>query len=259
MPEALNIDQELRSAKLQPISLRGTSAYRLENRTPAHVFTTVVVHFKDAYYLATTARDFFDEDLAKGLFDFVSAHGKEVDGEKVSQMLEGFSHPSYAFNAVMILSPQAHKLFRVQSKTLHSRTLEIFPIYRCEFSGTEAPELIELIRHDFVSTIDWKRMPSPQIRMSFSDTCTGVRSTGKKPGLAKLSVLDDKVRRLIGCPGSVIEVENFRGDHTKFSAENGKFVLSLPGSAEKTALSADGALRWLREFLIEGSKRVASA
>ena len=251
-PSRLHLDEELRAAGLQPTPL-GTRAYRLDDRTPAHSFTTVIAALTGGECCLTmTARDWFDEGLALAILTFVDSAEDRLTLGEVSQIITGFHHDHHGFDAVMLLGPRAHQAFQTRNERLHSLTLEAFPIFRCEFSGNEPAELVDLIRHHFVSTVDWKREASPQLRLRFHNTRTGVRSTGRELGLARPSTLETQLRQLTDAPGSFIEVGNFLGEQCRVTVAGERFVVALPGSADPLALARPDMTAWMRGFLIGG-------
>lgn len=252
MIEHLNLQEELRGSQLHPTSL-GSNVYRLEDRTPAHSFITILAALGDGRaYVAMTARDSFDEGMAGAILRHVEGAGDEATRIEVSRILPGFHHAPYGFDAVLLVSSRVHRLYRTQSYTLHARTLEAFPIFRCEFAGDETPEMINLIRHDSVSTIDWKRAAAPLTYLRFNNTGTGVRSTGKKLGLAKFSQLERIVRELTDEPENFVEVKNYRSETCRITVEGGGYRVNLPEPARQLTCAAPEVQAWMKRFLTHG-------
>jgi len=251
-PPHPSLDEALRAAGLEPTPF-GSRAYRWETRTPRQSFSTVVASLTHGgWYLAMVVRDWFDEGLAGAILRFVDGAEERLDLGEVSQILTGFHHEPFGFDAVMLLSPRAHKQFLPRSEQLHARTLEAFPIFRCEFTGDEPADVIELIRHRFVSTVDWRREASPQVHLRFFNARTGVRSTGARMGLASLGSLEFELRTLTDASGSFIEIRNFLGEECRVTAAGDTILVSLPDPAPRVALTRAESQPWVRGFLIRG-------
>jgi hypothetical protein len=253
MKQPFDLQRELPDYCLEPFPLV-EGAYWYSDRTPAHSFTTVISPVSnDPFFLALRARDYFDDRFAASMLEFVRDRWDSVNLSQPMLIIEGFKYPGYNFNSLVVLNPVCGNAFENENATLSSRTFVIFPIHRCEFSGDETCELIDLIRHDFVSTLDWKRRISPQIYVRFHNTLTGARSTGKKMGLASADFLFEQLHELSSDKSSFIEVNNYKKEFCRFTRKDDNFVVTLSTSQQTINIPPDQIDRWITSYLTKGT------
>jgi hypothetical protein len=163
MKKILNLQKELKGEELRPFPI-GTGAFLFTTSTPAHEFNSVIVPIHGGnWFLELGSRDWFDEGLAKDFLSWALTNEESLDPVCPIQLIRGFSSPLTDFENIVALNRRAHGLFQAQSSELHERTLVIFPAYECEFNGRESISEIDIIRHDIVPTLDWKRKKSETI------------------------------------------------------------------------------------------------
>lgn len=187
-----------------------TGAFLYQDQTPSHKFTTVIASVNDGLCMRLTARDHFDRDLATVVLNAVLHKQSIISVAKPIVIIDGLAVPSYTFDSVAVLSPSCANSYRHTSGILNKRTFAVFPIHRCELSGDEPPDLIELIRHDFLPSLDWTRGPCPKILMAFNNTATGSGSTDTQPRLAQMKDLMCELEALDGAEESWIILENYK-------------------------------------------------
>src|SRR5262249_37378461 len=142
-------------------------------------------------------------------------------------------------------------MFEHENRELSSRTCEVFPMFRCEFSGEETCELIDLIRHDFVVTIDWKRQPSPLVYLRFRNTKTGIRSTGNTMGLTSADCFFEQLHELAG-EDSFIEAKNYKGEVCCISRKDDNYIFTLAPSQDSVVVPANQIDDWATSYLTKG-------
>ena len=201
----------------------GDDAVLVIRRTPAHEFTDVlrVVGDSDAWLQLVTARDSFSADIAQRLLRAVDIDDLRRAGALPITIVEGELTP---FDCMALVGPKAHDMYRYQDPILGQRTVVAFPAYRCEFSGDEAAEEVRLMRERFVSTLDWKRQPTPKVEMRFVNTRSGARSRGNRFGLVDLPYALHEVVELQGS-GGYVDLRNFRREACRVTWTEGRFLM----------------------------------
>jgi hypothetical protein len=240
MSETINLLGELSDRNPRPYpAIMGACIYH--DQTPAHQFTTVVAPIPEGeYFVALPSRDYFDERLATSVLAFVLNRAQTLSVQKTLTIIEGFSCDEYLFDCVAVLNPSAANQYEYESDLLNRNMFVAFPIYRCELSGDESKDLIDLIRHDFLPTLDWKRHPRPKVLMSFQNAKTKIRSTEERPRLATLQNVLSEIGNLFGAERSWIILENYKGQRCRIAWMKDAYNVELPDQetnrANKTAL-----------------------
>lgn len=230
-------------------------AYIYYDQTPAHEYTTVIAPIVNGdYYLALPSRDFFDEQFATGIFAFVATQSSTLSGAQPLVILEDFAYPGYAFDCIAVLSPFAAKQYEYENETLNQRTFVAFPIYRCELSGNESADLINVIRHDFLSSLDWKRSPIPKILIAF-----GNKQKKKKKGRCiengfvlttfenALAVVD----HLAESKSDWLSLENYRGQQCRITWNIDHYNIELP-DRDTIQCTRSPVIEFIRRFTSSG-------
>jgi hypothetical protein len=239
------------SGTLSPASFLA-SAYLLRRQTPAHTFSTLIMPVRDTQeYYVLTARDSFNETLGKGVFEFLAGRHVSRDLMCPITILAGLSCPPYAFDSVVVLGPVAHHKFQTENNNLHSRSFEIFPVFRCEFSGTEHPDLIDEIRHTCVDTLDWTRQPSPQVYIRFNNTKSQARTEGAKWVLTKIGPVLHELEELGDQTGSFVEIKNYKGEICWIIVRGDNFLATSPPSLGETRIPRTQIKNWTEGFLMK--------
>jgi hypothetical protein len=221
--------------------------------TAANTFTTAYVPWLNGQACwVLRAKDFFDEALVKALIQFLRGHEEEVAPEEPTQILEGFHHPGYGFDSVLVRSPKGHERYVHELPKLQPRAFLAFPIYRCEFTGDESLSQMEMICKDFVPTLDWKRAPACRLYMRYNNTETGGGSKGKKLGLAKMDSLRIQLNQLTSKKGSFIEIKNFKGQQCRLVVSDDSFEITGPGLSSSVSVPRKKILAWVDCFLSKG-------
>jgi hypothetical protein len=251
MSEPLDLFEELRRYNPEPVPFDRLGVV-YNDKTPVHTFTTVVIPLDHWGYGALMARDAYNPELAGDLIKFLRSNAHQVDLLTPARLVKGFHSAGTGFDSVLLLGPTAHRLFQNVNARLHDLTLQAIPTYTGEFSGNEKAELIDLIRKDVVPTLDWKREPSPQVFLRFKDAVTGVRSTGKKPGLTTRETLLKLLKEMKPAEGSFAEVTNFRGETATLTPVPDGFDVALGPETPELSLSRGDVVNWVDKFLTRG-------
>lgn len=114
------------------------------------------------------ALDSYDEGLAVALLSFARSHSAELAIDRPLSLAEGFSHPGYAFDAVVSVSPSLHRLYPDNAE-LNALVHPVVPAHRCEFAGDEdqADAEIRYGRPSGVPGTRWGRKPVPYVKSRF--------------------------------------------------------------------------------------------
>ncbi len=156
------------------------------------------------------------------------------------------------FHAIALLGHAAHSLYQTFDSLLHRGTCVVFPVYECELSGGETPEVLRLIRQDFLPSLEWNREPHPKLRASFNNSATGVGSVKKDPRLASLTKILSELRKMEGCPASWLRVQNWREEEMKIEVNDAAYVWNCSGSDAGGAAAFDSMAERLRNFCVQG-------
>jgi hypothetical protein len=238
MTKTINLAEELSEHDPAPYpDIPG--AYIYHDQTPSHQFTTVVAPILEGEYcVVLSSRDCFDEGLATTALTFVLNLYSTLYVRKPLIIIEGFSCQGYSFDSVAILSPSAANQYEHENALLNKRVFVAFPIYRCELAGNESNDLIDLIRHDFLPSLDWKRSPCPKVLMSFHNAKTKVSSTGIRPRLTTVQDVLAEIENLFGAEGSWIKLENYRGQRCRIEWTKDIYSADFP---DQRAIRVDKA------------------
>ncbi len=225
--------------------------YHLEAATPAHIFHYILCPVQEATRcIITVSRDYFDKDFSIEICKSIITNCPSV---KTSvRLYHDFSSERYKFNCLLALGPKSHGLFQLQSKRLHSRSIEVIPCFDCEFRENESPEQIEFIRQHIVSTLNWRRTPSPLCFVRFRNARTGERTKGKEFILMSLSRVKDVITRLPDDDTSYVEVENYKKMIASIVFRGDKFIADESMTHEKVMIARPGISSWLDALLIDG-------
>ena len=156
------------------------------------------------------------------------------------------------FAAIALLSPAAHSLYQTFDPLLHHATFVVFPVYACELSGGETPELVRLIRHDFLPSLEWDRQPHPKLRASFHNSASGVGSVKKKPGLASLAATLSILRQMEGCPASWLRVQNWLEEEMKIEFSDAVYHWRCSDAHVGSEAAFPAMSEKLRIFCVQG-------
>lgn len=156
------------------------------------------------------------------------------------------------FDRIIALNPAFHDTFLYEATPLHEKTIVIFPVWTCEFTYHETPDLMKLRREEFVSTLDWSRLPSPVVFMRFQNAKAGIRSVGDKLGMTRL---DDLIKEMSKLPvddyNSFIEAENYLGQRIMINALHDGVSLTTNGQVELVAFK--DAKEKIKSFFVSGA------
>jgi hypothetical protein len=240
----------------------GAVQYKLT--VPAYQFVRVVGPLSGAdLFLLISARDSFDEELCRSIFNFVDARVADVSLEREVTILDGLHREGIPFDAVLLLSGSCQSAFATVDEELDRRTVAAFPIARCEFTGNEIPEDIDQIRRQGPDIIKWKReLHAFALVRSRNEDRDPITLGSKKPYyLSELSVVD-QILKLPEDNSSFVEVENFLGQHIRLVVRARKFAIAFGDrqvyikkvkfGAEQVAVAKADIERWIHDFLTRG-------
>ncbi len=238
-----------RVLKLQPFRL---GAFLAQSVTPAHRFTDII-RVADDLVQVSTARDFFDPDLAEGMMRAVNVEDTRRAQRTTLTILDGLSLGS--FDSLGLLGPCAHDSFKTQDPLLHESTVVMFPMYRCEFSGNEDSEQVRLLRQRFISTLDWTRKPAPKVEMRFLNTKTKARSKGSGFGLVDVPYLLHELKELRGSAGAYVEIRKYGEEPIKGRWDEGRYQVENVRLGETSVTDEESLAQLIDQFLCGRSPR----
>jgi len=132
------------------------------NETPSFLFYTFSFYVNNRY-IEMTIRN-YSKSEEEGLFELINfIKGKDIiksDFNKVSNI----KFNNLVFNALLVYKKKFENPIEIDINKFTA-----FPIYECEFTGNENSVELCFIRRNLVTTIDWKRIPSPIVKMKFSN------------------------------------------------------------------------------------------
>ena len=229
-------------------------AYIYHDQTPAHRFTTVVAPIDNGKHcLALASRDFFDQKLAKSVLAFLFNRLNSLSPKNPLRIVEGFTCEGFSFDSVAVLSPSAGNQFEHENESLNKKTHVAFPMFRCELSGNEPPDLVDLIRHDFLPSLDWRRQPCPKILMAFWNPKTKIRSTRRKPSLTTLQNALTEIENSVGVEKAWIDLENYRGRLLRIKWTQHCFT-AIRSEENAMKLDKDALVKLVIDFVSSRSK-----
>ena len=248
MSIAIDLAKELVHKKPIPF-LPVPGSFKYCDKTPAHTFTTFVMPvLAGQYCVALPSRDSIDERLATAILTFIDSRNNLLSIQSNLILLELFNCPGFSFDTIAVLNPASAKQYEHENENMNKRAFVAFPLFRCELSGNESPDLIDLIRHDFLPTLDWNREPCPQISMSFLNTRTKARSKRVRPSLTDMQNVLSEIDNLLDADGSWIKIDNYAGRQCRILSSTHNYVVEFPGQEAKQ-LDKSTLIKLLSGFL----------
>lgn len=219
--------------------------------TPAHRFGNYVLRYRGQALLVPTRDQSFNQRPVKLLRDLTKT--ELIDFDFPFQVFDNIEISGTSFECAARISPEYHDMLKHLSLKLHEQTHVVFPMFRCEFSGDESPEIVRLMRKDLVPTLDWSRTPAPKIMMSYANTLTKARSKGMGLGLAGYSTLIREINnlRLPDSDGSYVTARNYLGLQCKiaFSFQRVCFLVTGMAGDDLIEVPPDDIHVWIDDFL----------
>jgi len=214
--------------------------------TGAHTFTSVVANvLGTSHLILTMSRDYFDTNLATDIVGFMRAQRHELDSTTDFLVVSGFASPGYLFDCLLILWPSMHRYFTGDSDSLHLHTLVALPIFHCEFTNSDTPDLVGLVRRKYVNSLDWDREPSPRVWIRYQNSIT--RSVGKGLGLIKVEDSLVQIHRLEEDPYQFADVKNYLNEQIRITTSRGAWLVTF--TSEALVLEPDQFDPWFHTFL----------
>lgn len=181
-----------------------------QNKTPSHVFYTAFSVIGGCVVAIPSRDKLYADDLVLLANEVRNQLSRESFHENMLLLVpyDGFGQISAKHYCVA--GAAFHDTLSARFPDIQPCSAVAFPVHRCEFSGTESPEIFKLMRKEFVSTLDWNRVPACKAIMAFANNATGVKATNR--GLAKVDAVRVQLKSL-GCRDkSHIDIENYLGN-----------------------------------------------
>jgi len=181
--------------------------------------------------LQFSGRESYDEELAVSVLGFAREREGEIFARNAHWgALGGFQPPAGRrdFDAVVGISPDVHRAYRLERPELTSHVRMVFPAYACEFAAAadETPDEA-VTRYRMLRLNELGRDPLPYLRMRYANTLTQGRSTNRGRGFTEPGRLVDELRWMEGGDGSFVEFENRHGRVWRAEWRGGWFVAEL--------------------------------
>jgi hypothetical protein len=193
--------------------------------TPAHTFFNYFsMKIVSDYVVMTIVRDKKDDFLLDSFLKQVSNIDFGIPKDFVKK--SGMTFPNTSMDGFILLPYQYHNEFKTIDEELHKKTIVILPIHHSEFRGDETVDEVNIIRRDFITTIDWTRDITPQVKMRFKNFKSTTGSVGNKLGFAKLKDISSELSKLNNLKDkqSFIELENYKNEFIRIELNNQKEI-----------------------------------
>jgi hypothetical protein len=228
-------------------------AILITDQTPTHSFAMVVAVLPGGKYcVAIPARDSFDDRLAADVLGMVRKRYRAIVRGGTVAVFDGFTSAGHSFDTVFVLSPDAAEQFKYDHPELSKVTFVAFPGFRCELSGDEVPDEVQLIRHKLLPTVDWHRSPCPKVGMAFRNVKRQNWSKGDAPGLTTLKRVNEEIRNLADSEESWVIVKNYTDRRYRIEWKDNEFIVMTDDRRTLTFDEA-GVLEFVREFVIKNA------
>ncbi len=160
----------------------------------------------------------------KVIYEFLMSIEKFINADCTNRIVKiaNIAYKETNFDAMLFIPSQYHTSFSTYSDRLYQKTIDVFPVYSCEFSGDESPDIVKFLRQDIVSTVNWNREISPKIKLRYKNNKTKSGTIEEKLYLDKWNNLLHELNNLQDCTdsSSFIEVENYKNEYIHISILN---------------------------------------
>ncbi|GIG86247.1 hypothetical protein [Plantactinospora endophytica] len=193
-----------------------------------------------------------DEELLTSVLSFARERSTEVLAAVPFAVLEGYTPPgnsNYEFDTVGAVIPTVYRLHK-KIPELSDVTYQVFPAWRCEFSGRESQIEAADRFGKFLESADIHRIPRPFLKMRFDNPKTGGGSIGDELGLARTDLLYSELRKLDRADGAWIDFQNFQNKLRRAYWEDGLRLATEGGQGREIELN--DLLLYAHTFLTEG-------
>jgi hypothetical protein len=205
-----------------------------------------------AHAVQMNVRGEADEELMASVLSFARERSTEVLAAVPFAVLEGYQPPAnsdYHFDTVGGVMPAVYRLHK-KIPELAEVTYQVFPAWRCEFSGRETQaEAVDRFTK-FLGSADIHRLPVPFLKMRFDNPKTGGGSIGTELGLTTADVLFGELRELEQADGAWIEFQNFQNKLRRAYWENGLRLAAEGGDGREIEMT--DLLAYVHQFLFKG-------
>lgn len=215
----MEIPQNLQQ-KLTPTALAGWMRYDV--KVPASHFLRYISQQHGIVFLFTTINGCVNSEQWPLLCNKIDSF-KPDDIKGQFRKFQTGELPGN-FDSLILLPPTHHKSHKEFSQELHDKTYIVIPIFKCEFSDSETPVTVDVLR-GFDPLNDWGRSPSPKIQMEYRIDSTGERSKNfgfisfrsTKAALSNLQDSDSGFVKLVNYKGGIFHAVKV---HSGFSGQN---------------------------------------
>lgn len=193
--------------------------------TPSHkfyyYFNTKII---SNYVVLTVIRDKKDDLLLNFFLEYISNIDMDVSKSLIKESTPPF--PNSNMDGFIVLPCLYHNEFKTIDEELHKKTILVLPIHHSEFRGDETIDEVNLLRRDFILTIDWTRDITPQFKMRFKNFKSGTGSVGNKLGFARLKDINTELNKLQNLKDkqSFIELENYKNEFIRIVLNSSKEI-----------------------------------
>jgi hypothetical protein len=219
--------------------------------TPSHSFFNYFnLKIVDGYVVTTVVRNKKDDILLDSFLEQLSNIDIDTPKNLIKKSISPL--PNSNMDSFMIFPYQYHNEFKSIDEELHKKTILVLPIHHSEFRGDETIDEINILRRDFITTIDWTRDITPQIKMRFKNFKSATGSVGNKLGLAKVTDISSELSKLQNLKDkqSFIELENYKNEFVRIILNSQKEIEIADRSEEKKFVGDKiAAFSFIKEFL----------
>jgi hypothetical protein len=220
--------------------------------TPSHTFFNYFnMKIVNGYAVMTAVRDKKDDFLLDSFLKQVSNIDFNIPKDFVKK--SGITFFNTNMDGFIVLPYQYHNEFKTIDEELHKKTIVILPIHHSEFRGDETVDEVNILRRDFITTIDWTSDITPQVKMRFKNFKSATGSVGNKLGFAKLKDITNELSKLNNLKDkqSFIELENYKNEFIRIVLNSQKEIEISDQNKEKKFIGDKiTSFSFIKDFLI---------
>jgi hypothetical protein len=193
------------------------------------------------------AVDSYDEGLVTAVLAFAREHADALlaPPDRPLVVAEGFSHPGFKFDTVVVFGPAVHTYYE-ETPDVHQAVRAAQPAFRCEFAGDENAEdaRYRYIRASGVRPTSLDREPRPYMKLRHK---TDTRVLPERTFLS-FAALVNELRAMADRPDKFVEYENYRHEVKRIEWSDDQW--GITGDAiSPLHLGIDATLDWVKADL----------
>lgn len=221
------------------------------DKTPSYDYATIVFPiFGTKYFAVLASRNGFNEKLARTVIETTNGNTKKIVKSQLIRILQNSLWPNLVpFDSVACLSPSVANHFETVGLDLNMRCFRVFPVYHCEFSGSETAVVLNAMTHGTICTIDWNRNPEPKVLLKYKTSTAGTR--GDKYYVDKFCSLL-QILKSVHQDAGTLSIINYADEVLQITVFNKRASVSCK-CWQSDNISFDKCFDFVRQFVYENS------